>query len=388
MVTQLNTTLNGQEDFLMKMETFYSLRNALHSIVFILAYFIASSSLSASTLGEDDLYCIYADADYAGEAYCGTSNVASLDDVPGVLNNLDRDVSSLIVRDGYQLIVYSGRVYRGATASFTGSHGFLGSTWDNEIRAIKIRAVVDPLPEVCLYKQRDYQTDNGYFCTAGDEIVDLRHWDNRLTSAQVPPDFEVTLYQSEDFQGASYTFTQSEAKFSQLNNEASSVIIRYLGPPDADEDGVIDADDNCPDTPSDESVDQNGCSLTQLDGDGDGVSDAVDLCPTTPAGLQVNKLGCALSELDTDGDGVHDDIDQCSATEPGQIVDQNGCAPNQLDSDGDGVTDDLDRCPNSDPNNPDIDEQGCAPGELDTDGDGAPDDVDGYPLQGGTQCLA
>jgi hypothetical protein len=74
-------------------------------------------------------------------------------------------------------------------------------------------------------------------------------------------------------------------------------------PPDADGDGVPDADDNCP------SVSNPG----QEDGDGDGVGDACD-------------------EPDTDGDGVPDGQDNCPSVPN----------PGQEDRDGDGIGDACD----------------------------------------------
>jgi OOP family OmpA-OmpF porin len=59
---------------------------------------------------------------------------------------------------------------------------------------------------------------------------------------------------------------------------------------DTDGDGVIDALDNCPNTPTGAKVDSNGCAL---DTDGDGVADYKDQCPDTPAGAVVNELGCS-----------------------------------------------------------------------------------------------
>jgi hypothetical protein len=67
------------------------------------------------------------------------------------------------------------------------------------------------------------------------------------------------------------------------------------GPNDADGDGVLDGDDNCPDdynaTQADEDGDDAGnpcdpcphiSTTVQLDGDGDGVGDACDPAPATP----------------------------------------------------------------------------------------------------------
>ena len=56
--------------------------------------------------------------------------------------------------------------------------------------------------------------------------------------------------------------------------------------------------DLCPNTPSGESVDSNGCSNSQKDSDGDGVTDDNDLCPDTPAGEAVDSDGCSASQSD------------------------------------------------------------------------------------------
>lgn len=58
------------------------------------------------------------------------------------------------------------------------------------------------------------------------------------------------------------------------------------------------------------------------DSDGDGVIDALDQCPNTPKGAPVDKVGCPL---DSDGDGVMDYMDQCPDTPAGVSVDVYGC---------------------------------------------------------------
>jgi hypothetical protein len=69
-----------------------------------------------------------------------------------------------------------------------------------------------------------------------------------------------------------------------------------VAPPDADQDGVADASDLCPDTPAGVAVDANGCSASQRDSDNDGVNDALDLCPGTAAGTAVDADGCPVNE--------------------------------------------------------------------------------------------
>lgn len=73
-------------------------------------------------------------------------------------------------------------------------------------------------------------------------------------------------------------------------------------PVDTDGDGVNDDVDQCADTPSGATVDENGCEVeeetetetptTPVDTDGDGVADTIDQCPNTPTGSNVNATGC------------------------------------------------------------------------------------------------
>lgn len=94
---------------------------------------------------------------------------------------------------------------------------------------------------------------------------------------------------------------------------------------DTDGDGITDPNDQCPDTPSDEEADENGCSISQKDTDGDGVNDAIDQCPDTPSDEEADANGCAPSQKDTDGDGVNNAIDECADTPSGKAVDSKGC---------------------------------------------------------------
>ncbi|THD67752.1 hypothetical protein E7Z59_08855 [Robertkochia marina] len=153
-------------------------------------------------------------------------------------------------------------------------------------------------------------------------------------------------------------------------------------PQDADNDGVADADDQCPETPASENADENGCSTSQKDSDDDGVSDADDQCPETPAGATVDENGCEEGNDDGDGDGVPNDDDQCPNTPEGEEVDENGCSDSQntADADGDGVPDADDDCPNT-PEGEEVDENGCSDSQntADADGDGVKDDIDQCP---------
>jgi len=69
---------------------------------------------------------------------------------------------------------------------------------------------------------------------------------------------------------------------------------------DSDNDGVNDAEDNCPAVYNPDQPDSDGDGLgdaCDLDDDNDGVLDAADQCLTTPSGAVVNAKGCAIVDL-------------------------------------------------------------------------------------------
>jgi OmpA-OmpF porin, OOP family len=134
-------------------------------------------------------------------------------------------------------------------------------------------------------------------------------------------------------------------------------------PPDRDRDGVLDADDACPDVPGPMSSDPatNGCP-PPADRDHDGVLDPVDACPDV-AGEKTddpNTNGCPPPP-DRDHDGVLDADDACPDVAGDKTDDPktNGCPP-PPDRDHDGVLDAEDACPD-DPGNrdPDPKRNGC-----------------------------
>ena len=129
-------------------------------------------------------------------------------------------------------------------------------------------------------------------------------------------------------------------------------------PPDADEDGIPDDEDNCPAI----------ANADQTDTDEDGLGDVCDNCPAT----------ANADQADGDQDGVGDVCDNCPAT----------ANADQADADEDGVGDVCDNCPdtaNADQADADDDGQGDAcdicpyDPDNDADGDGVCGDVDRCP---------
>ncbi len=93
---------------------------------------------------------------------------------------------------------------------------------------------------------------------------------------------------------------------------------------DADEDGVPDSRDECPNTAIGRSVDASGCPR---DSDGDGVADDQDKCRNTVRQVPVDANGC---EFDSDNDRVVDRLDDCPNTIAGTRVDSKGCEISEI----------------------------------------------------------
>ncbi len=142
---------------------------------------------------------------------------------------------------------------------------------------------------------------------------------------------------------------------------------------DTDSDGVGDSCDACPNDADKSEPGICGCGVADDDADNDGVLNCVDNCQNTPTGTTVDDNGCPLEpapsqpvpSLDDDGDGVQNENDDCPNTDPSLTVNGAGC-PADLpssqplpDSDGDGITDDIDLCANT-ADGVEIDSDGCA----------------------------
>lgn len=128
-------------------------------------------------------------------------------------------------------------------------------------------------------------------------------------------------------------------------------------PGDADGDGILDPDDECPNDPEDFDAyqDEDGCPEDQ-DADGDGVADTLDACPVEPEDADGYQDADGCPEPDNDLDGIVDAADRCP-DQPEDLdgyQDTDGCP--DLDNDGDNIPDATDRCPNEP--GP-ADEQGC-----------------------------
>ena len=80
-------------------------------------------------------------------------------------------------------------------------------------------------------------------------------------------------------------------------NDSITSSVNVVVSVDGDQDGVIDENDTCADTPEGATVDANGCADSQKDTDGDGVKDDKDTCADTPEWTQVDLNGCPMGSV-------------------------------------------------------------------------------------------
>jgi len=119
---------------------------------------------------------------------------------------------------------------------------------------------------------------------------------------------DITLYKEGECDFGECTYKEAECSFgcsaetaqfkpTIKNTYATSTDIteqaQCVG--DSDADGIGDDLDTCSNTPTDEEVDESGCSCSQKDSDGDSVNNCIDECPNTEAGKNVNDTGCKKS---------------------------------------------------------------------------------------------
>jgi len=156
----------------------------------------------------------------------------------------------------------------------------------------------------------------------------------------------------------------------------------YVIPQDADQDGIRDADDRCPNDPEDLDgfEDMDGCP--DEDNDQDGVVDLKDKCPNDAEDLDGFQDEDGCPDYDNDKDLVPDSIDQCPQTpeDLDGFEDKDGCP--EHDNDQDGIPDSVDHCPTMAEDKDGFqDNDGCP--DVDNDLDNVPDSLDRCPNEPG-----
>ena len=151
---------------------------------------------------------------------------------------------------------------------------------------------------------------------------------------------------------------------------------------DRDRDGILDADDRCPDVHKGERPDPERVGCPIADRDADGFLDPDDRCPDVAAGPHPDPQRPGCPQGDRDGDGVLDAADLCPDTDKGPRPDAQRLGCPTGDRDRDGVLDPDDQCPDLHHGpKPDPQKPGCP--AKDRDHDTVVDPEDACPDQAG-----
>jgi outer membrane protein OmpA-like peptidoglycan-associated protein len=241
--------------------------------------------------------------------------------------------------------------------------------------------------------QRDHQALVATMTTLEADRYALECAPKALAMAQSHRAFAELEFQEGDAQRASEHLAIARRYAEEARLAAQGCI-----PKDGDGDGIVDSDDQCPTEPEDLDGDRDddGCPEEDVvvqapppppvvvpepepgDLDGDGVVDADDACPDVPEDMDGFKDADGCPELDNDNDGIIDGMDSCpmAAEDFDQFADTDGCP--DPDNDNDGIDDAADRCPDeAEDLDGDRDADGCP--DQDADNDGVPDDSDACP---------
>ncbi|AWF81008.1 hypothetical protein BTJ40_09390 [Microbulbifer sp. A4B17] len=201
-----------------------------------------------------------------------------------------------------------------------------------------------------------------------------------------------TTYTKVSLELSSYGFTQLRFRATAVGGymgdmALDDIKITAINPAtlDSDNDGVFNPDDLCPGTNDGESVNSEGCSLSQIDTDNDGAVDSVDEFPLDPMEwLDTDRDGIGNNaDDDDDNDGVLDAVDTFPLDGSEWVdTDNDGIGNNgDNDDDGDGVSDIEDAFPLDATESVDTDRDGIGNNiDVDDDNDGVLDTNDQFPL--------
>lgn len=170
---------------------------------------------------------VYQDIHYSGfysQLPKGTYTLAQLQ-ARGIADN---DITSMTVPAGYSVTVYENSNFTGASKAFTANTQWL-SDWNDRISSVKIADVSGPVT--------GYQNVNFDGYAAGLDVGDYTLAqlqakgivDNDITSLKIAQGFKVTIYDGDNFTGASNVYTADTGWLADWNDRVTSLRVRPHG---------------------------------------------------------------------------------------------------------------------------------------------------------------
>lgn len=197
---------------------------------------IAMMILSIACLHVQSQVVVYTDCNYRG----AQSRLS-----PGTYNNAyqinlpDRSISSLQIPRGYLVELFSGPNLTGSTGTYAGNVSCLSSSWNNQIRSLRV--ILDnggwpgggggnQMNSAGVFTDCDYRGRSGYL-PPGD-YPSLRNiiGNLALASLRIPQGMYIELYTEENFRGTSTgKILQDQRCFGNFwYKRASSARVRYV----------------------------------------------------------------------------------------------------------------------------------------------------------------
>lgn len=173
-----------------------------------------------------DPAAVFADCNFSGHQdaglFIGRYTTADLTFL-GIQN---KGISSVKVQPGYKLTLFDTDNFTGKSLELTADNACLtGTAWNDHVGSLIVETVA---PLAVLYKDADY-TGRAIGLPVGSyTLAQLQQRainDNDITSLSVPEGYTVTVYENDNFTGASKAFTATSNWLADWNDRISSVKI-------------------------------------------------------------------------------------------------------------------------------------------------------------------
>ncbi len=132
-------------------------------------------------------------------------------------------ISSLKVPAGLRVTLYEHPTFRGRGKKFLADASYVGDDFNNIASSMLVEVVAT------VYDGDNFQGETHALGIGRYNVGDLGIGGDRISSIRVPQGLMVTIYDHPDFKGKSHTYFDDIAVVGELNNRASSLIVKMIG---------------------------------------------------------------------------------------------------------------------------------------------------------------
>jgi len=189
--------------------------------------------------------CFYTDENYRGESYC----VEAGESRRNVGDRFNDRFSSIRILGRVQVTVYDNENFGGASTTFNNNDVPNLRNWNDRITSFQVtggrqsgglfggrpsdrddrdgdRGGSEPRNGACFYTDADYRGDK--FCIGtGEQLRNIGdRFNDRISSIRVLGRARVTIYENENFSGASRTYNRDVPNLRGFNDKVTSIEVR------------------------------------------------------------------------------------------------------------------------------------------------------------------